>query len=69
MKRTENRCVNFDLQIRKAKTCFELLNLAEKGQNKCFGRAKGYVRLQVPPVCFIAIVVHSYLLFFLILLK
>ena len=34
MKRTENRSVNFDLQLRKAKTCFELLNLSEKGQNK-----------------------------------
>ena len=43
MKRTGNRSVNFDLLIRKAKTCFELLNLAEKGQNKSFGRAKGYV--------------------------
>ncbi len=34
MKRTGNRSVNFDLLIRKAKTCFELLNLSEKGQNK-----------------------------------
>ena len=56
MKRTGNRSVNFDLLIRKAKTCFELLNLAEKGQNKSFGRAKDYVWLQIPPVCFIAIV-------------
>jgi hypothetical protein len=60
MKRTENRSVNFDLQLRKAKTCFVLLNLAEKGQNKSFGRAEDYARLLIPPVCFIAIVVGSF---------
>tara|TARA_R110001592_G_scaffold9723_1_gene51433 strand:- start:2873 stop:3082 length:210 start_codon:yes stop_codon:yes gene_type:complete len=63
MKRTEKRSVNFDLQLRKAKTCFELLNLAEKGQNKSFGRAKDYARLQIPPVCFIAIVGNSFYYF------
>ena len=64
MKRTENRSANFDLQIRKAKTCFELLNLAEKGQNKSFGRAKDYVWLLIPPVCFIGIVGCSILFYF-----
>jgi hypothetical protein len=40
-----------------------LLNLGKKRTKRCFGRAKDYALLQIPPVCFIAIVVVRYLFF------